>query len=55
MIRRILLALLLTVALSVPAQHRTFDPLINGLEVVANGDWLAPPVITLGSDEVVNI
>ena len=53
--RKTLLTLLLFVTLSTTAQQRTLDPLLNGLQVTVNDDWLSPPVITLGSREMVNI
>ncbi len=40
---------------SMKAQQRTFDAQINALTVTAGYDWLAPPIITLGTDEAINI
>ena len=50
-----LYTLLLTGLLSMTAQHRTFVPELNGLQVMANNDWLTPPVINLGTSDVINI
>lgn len=37
------------------ARHTIFSPQIKTLQVVVNKDWLSPPVMTLGSDDVLNI
>ena len=50
-----LYTLLLVAVLSTSAQQRTFTPELNGLQVMANNDWLTPPVINLGTSDVINI
>lgn len=42
-------------ASSMKAQQRTMDAQLNALTVTAGTDWLAPPIITLGTDETINI
>ena len=37
------------------ARHRIVAPDVKSLTVVAGGDWLREPVVTLGSDDVVDI
>lgn len=36
-------------------QNKVLTPLVKTLQVVANGNWMAPPVIGLGGDEYVEI
>lgn len=36
-------------------RHTIFNPRIKTLQVVVNRDWLSPPVMTLGSDDVLSI
>ena len=42
-------------ASSMKAQQRTMDAQLNALTVTAGTDWLAPPIITLRTDETINI
>lgn len=37
------------------AQHKTIAPDLNGMEVVVNNDWMAPPVVVLGSSDVLHV
>lgn len=37
------------------ARQTMYSRLIKTLQVVVNNDWLSPPVMTLGSDDVLNI
>ena len=46
---------LLLLPLTLTGASRTLSPQIRSLQVVANQDWLSPPVIRLGSDEVIHV
>lgn len=37
------------------AANRIYSPQVKTLQAVVNQDWLSPPVMTLGSDDVLNI
>lgn len=38
-----------------PSAHIVYSPQIKTLQVTVNDDWLSPPVMTLNSDDVINI
>ena len=46
---------LLLLPLTLTGASRTLSPQIRSLQVVANQDWLSPPVIRLGSDDVIHV
>ena len=46
---------LLMAALQVQGRSVVYDPQVKTLQVVVNQDWLSPPVMRLGSDDVLNI
>lgn len=47
--------MLLLVCLPAAARHQVFSPDVKTLQVVANGQWLSPPVLRLGSNDVLQI
>lgn len=49
------IAATLLATLSAVAGHRIFSPQVKTLQAVVNDDWLSPPVMTLGSDDVLSI
>ncbi len=57
MIKRLYTALLFLIVCSpmVEAGNRIFTQTVRTLQVVVNDDWLSPPVMQLGSDDVLNI
>ena len=46
---------LLMAALQAQGRSVVYDPQVKTLQVVVNQDWLSPPVMRLGSDDVLNI
>lgn len=50
-----MMALLCAIMLPMAAKHRVYDPQVKTLQVVVNQDWLSPPVMRLGSGDVLNI
>ena len=53
--KRLAFALLLTASLQAAAKSVVNDPQVKTLQVVVNQDWLSPPVMRLGSSDVLNI
>lgn len=53
--KRIILPLLLLFAYTTQAAHRILSPDIKSLQVVVNQNWLSTPVMTLGSNDVLNV
>ena len=53
--RKVMMALLCAMMLPMAAKHRVYDPQVKTLQVVVNQDWLSPPVMRLGSGDVLNI
>ena len=53
--RILTLCLLSAVVLRVAAGHVVYDQQVKTLQVVVNQDWLSPPVMQLGSDDVLNV
>ena len=53
--KKLAFALLLTAALQATAKSVVNDPQVKTLQVVVNQDWLSPPVMRLGSSDVLNI
>ena len=37
------------------ARNVVYDPQVKTLQVVVNQDWLSPPVMRLGTDDVLNV
>ncbi|WP_321424008.1 DUF5103 domain-containing protein [uncultured Bacteroides sp.] len=54
--KRLILCVLLIITLSVKAQkNEVFTPNIQSLLVKVNNNWLAPPIINLNSDDVLEV
>lgn len=53
--KKLALAFLLTASLQATAKSVVNDPQVKTLQVVVNQDWLSPPVMRLGSSDVLNI
>ena len=53
--RILTLCLLSAVVLRVAAGHVVYNQQVKTLQVVVNQDWLSPPVMQLGSDDVLNV
>ena len=53
--KRLASLLLLIAALQATAKNIVNDPRVKTLQVVVNQDWLSPPVMKLGSNDVLNI
>jgi len=54
MIKKLLLALLLLPTVAA-GRSVVYDPRVKTLQVVVNQDWLSPPVMKLGSGDVLNV
>ena len=55
MLSRLLLALLLMLPLATQGRSRISNPQVKSLQVVVNGNWLAPAVMRLGSADVLSV
>ena len=53
--KRLIFLLLAAVSLQATAKSVINDPQVKTLQVVVNQDWLSPPVMKLGSSDVLNI
>ena len=53
--RKILPLTALLMPLTATGRNVVYDPQVKTLQVVVNQDWLSPPVMRLGSDDVLNI
>ena len=53
--KRLIFLLLATASLQATAKSVINDPQVKTLQVVVNQDWLSPPVMKLGSSDVLNI
>ena len=53
--KKLAFVLLLTASLQATATSVVNDPQVKTLQVVVNQDWLSPPVMRLGSSDVLNI
>ena len=53
--KKLAFVLLLTASLQATAKSVVNDPQVKTLQVVVNQDWLSPPVMRLGSSDVLNI
>jgi hypothetical protein len=54
--KRLILCALLIMSLSVKAQkNEVFTPNIQSLQVKVNNNWLAPPIINLNSDDILEV
>ena len=53
--KRLFLIALLLLPLTVAAKSRIIDPQIKSLQAVVNQDWLAPAVMRLNSNDVLNV
>ena len=53
--KRLILIALLLLPLTVAAKSRIIDPQIKSLQAVVNQDWLAPAVMRLNSNDVLNV
>ena len=55
--RHSFLIIFVALGLSLPVAARSFinSPHIKTLQVVVNDDWLSPPVMQLGSSDVLNV
>lgn len=53
--KRLILLLMILLAMSAFGKHQILQNNIKSLNVVSGNNWLGLPVITLGSDEVLNI
>jgi len=49
------IAATLLTALTATAGNTIFSPQVKTLQAVVNDDWLSPPVMTLGSDDILNV
>ena len=49
------LILLLCLAIEIQAKNTIYSPQIKTLQSVVNKDWLAPTVMRLNSDDILNI
>lgn len=47
--------LLCSIAMTVSAKSRIWDPNVKGLTVVVNKDWLSPAVMKLGAGDMLNV
>ena len=54
-IRKLAMLLLCSVAMTVSAKSRIWDPNVKGLTVVVNKDWLSPAVMKLGAGDMLNV
>ena len=54
-LRRALLWLLMLVPLFACAESRISNPQVKSLQVVVNGNWLAPAIMRLGSQDVLTV
>ena len=41
--------------LGASARNTIYSPMVKTLQVVVNQDWLSPPVMRLGTDDVLNV
>ena len=53
--KRLFLIALLLLPLTIAAKSRIIDPQIKSLQAVVNQDWLAPAVMRLNSNDVLNV
>ena len=53
--KTVIVLLLIVHAIQSPARSVVYAPQVKTLQVVANEDWLSPPVMRLGSSDVLNI
>lgn len=52
---RIIIIALLMACMHATARHTVYTPQVKTLQVVVNQDWLSPPVMRLGTGDVLNV
>ena len=53
--KKLVMAFMCTLALPASARSVVLSPQVKTLQVVVNQDWLSPPVMRLGTDDVLNV